>query len=81
MTEEQFAVLEGYGDEPKDFYFFVKSEKRENFISFLKDLHLQKCIKVKKGNGIYLFLLDIRKRNDFKQLQKLLNELQCSYLK
>ena len=82
MTEEQFKALEGNIEhETEKFLFFVSSRKKLDFIEFLKGYHLEKYFKVKRGDGrMFMFILDIRNREDYGELRELLNDKQPAFI-
>ena len=83
MTEEvNYSALEGDGEEPQCYLFFVTGSKKVDFINFLKNYHLEKDFRVQKGDGrMFCFHLDIRDRADYPELEALLNKQQIAYLR
>ena len=81
MTEEQFLALEGGVPTPEEFLFFVCRNKEQDFFKLLREYNLERDItSVKKGTDLSMFLLDIRKRVDFPELQHMLNDKQPEYI-
>ena len=81
MTEEQFLALEGGPTTEEEFSFFVSRSKEKDFFKLLRKYNLERDItSVKKGTNLSMFLLDIRKRVDFREVQNILNDRQPDFL-